>query len=263
MRYSPIPCSALILIISVALAMPAAGQNPGGSDHSGLRIGLGVEYFTRALDLKDEEQNPVPMMTSLLADIIFEYEFQPGFSLAGHIGYSSTALDNVIFRKLPFSLEMNSDSGSMGGILLGAEVEKTVLGGSGLGVDIRGQFFASLGLSREWKLPGLAVEGSAEGKPVWMRAAAGPVLTYRGWRGIVPFFYPRVDYLWGSLEFKETVQDLKGTEKKEIKGRSLLGLALGFDFELASSFRVRAEGSLYPREGGTDYSFMARALWAF
>jgi hypothetical protein len=263
MRHSPIPCSALILIISIALALPAAGQNPGGSERSGLRVGLGVEYFTRALDLKGEDENPVPMMTSVLAGLILEYKIQPGFSIAGQVGYSSTALDALFFRQLPFSLEVESESGSMGGILLGAEVEKAVLGGSGLGVDIRGQFFASLGFSREWKLPGLAVEGSAEGKPVWMRAAGGPVLTYRGWRGVMPFFYPRVDYLWGSLEFKETVQELKATEKKDIKGQSLFGLALGFDFELSSSFRARAEATLYPREGETDYSFLVRTLWAF
>jgi hypothetical protein len=263
MRYRLIPCSALILIISLALTRPAAGQNPGGSEHSGLRVGLGVEYFTRALDLKDEEQDLVPIMTSLLAGLILEYEFQPGFSIAGHVGYSSTTMDSLFFRKLPFSLEMDSESGSMGGILLGAEIEKTVLGGTGFGVDIRGQFFASLGLSREWKLPGLAVEGSAQGKPVWMRAAGGPVLTYRGWRGVVPFLYPRLDYLWGTFEFQETIQDLKGTEKKDIQGKSLFGLGIGSDFEFSSSFRLRAEASLYPREGGTDYSFLIRTLLAF
>jgi hypothetical protein len=263
MRYRLIPGYAIILVILFVLAMPAAGQDVIGSDRPGFRVGLGLEYFTRAIVLNDEEQDILPEMTCLLASLIFEYEFEPGFSLTGHIGYSSSNFDSLTFRELPFSLEIDSDSGSLGGILLGAEVEKSVLGGTGFGVDIRGQFIASLGLDREWDLPGLAVEGSAKGKLNWMRACAGPVLTYKGWRGIVPFLYPRLDYIWGSYELKETVQELVGSEKPDIKGKSLFGLGLGSDFELSPSFHVRAEASLYPRPGGTDYSFLIRTLLAF
>jgi len=263
MRYRPIPCCALSLVIFLSLTMPAAGQDVGVSENSRFKVGLGVDYSSRGLVLNDEEQDPIPNMTSLVAGLILEYEFEPGFSLSGHVGYSSSSFDSIFFRQLPFSVEIGSDSGSIGGILVGAEIEKSLLGGAGFGVDIRGQFFASLGLGKEWELPGLAVEGSVKGTPNWMRASAGPVLTYHGWKGVVPFLYPRLDYLWGTLEFEETVQELKETEKQDIKGKSLFGLGLGSDFELSSSLRVRAEASLYPREGGTDYSFMIRTLFAF
>lgn len=263
MRKRPIPFRALTLVLLFAFAMPAVGQDPRDSGNSGFRAGLSLGYLSRAFDLNGEDQDTAPKMTALLASLILEYEFQPGFSLAAHIGYSSSNFDSITFRKIPFSLEIDADSGRLGGILLGAELKKSVLGGASFTVDIRGQFFASLGFGREWKLPGLAVEGSAKGKPTWMKASAGPVLTYRGWEGVTPFLYPSFDYLWGSFEFEEAVQELKGSEKKDIKGKSLFGLGLGSDFVLSSSLRFRAEASLYPWRGGTDYSFMIQTLLAF
>jgi len=263
MKYRPILCSALISVVLCALTPQAFGQASPVSGDSGFRAGLSLGYLSRVLNLSEEVEDVIPKMTSLLASLVLEYEFRPGFSLSAHVGYSSSTFDGLTFRRLPYSLEIDTDSGSMGGILLGAEVEKSVLGGAAFGVDIRGQFFASLGFNKEWKISGLAVEGSAKGKPIWMKASVGPVLTYRGWQGITPFLYPRFDYLWGNFELGQTVQDLKGNEKKDIKGKSQFGLGLGADFELSASLRFRAEAGLYPRQGGLDYSFMIRTLLAF
>jgi hypothetical protein len=263
MKHRPILCCALILVVLFSLTLPAVGQASPGSGNSGLRMGLSLGYLSRTLDLSEEVQDAIPKMTALLASLVFEYEFQPGFSLSAQVGYSSSSFDGLAFRRLPYSLEIDADSGSMGGILLGAQVEKSVVDGGAFGVDIWGQFFASLGLDKEWKIPGLAVEGSAKGKPIWMKASVGPVLTYRRWEGVTPFLYPRFDYLWGSFEFEETVQELEGSEKKDIKGKSQFGLGLGADFELSSSLRFRGEAGIYPRSGGIDYSFMIQTLFAF
>jgi hypothetical protein len=263
MKYRSILCYALISVVLCALTPAAFGQARPGSGRTGFRAGLSLGYFSRTLDLNEEVQATIPKMTSLLAGLVLEYEFQPGFSLAAHVGYSSSTLDGLIFRRLPYSIEFGSKAGAIGGILVGAEIEKSVLGGAAFGVDIRGQFFASLGLNKEWKIPGLAVDGSVKGKPVWMKASVGPVLTYRGWEGVTPFLYPRFDYLWGSFELGQTVQDLKGSEKKDIKGKSQFGLGLGADFELSASLRFRGEAGLYPRRGGTDYSFTVQTLLAF
>jgi hypothetical protein len=263
MKYRPILCCALILVVLFSLTPPAVGQARPDTGSSGFRAGLSLGYLSRTLDSNEEVQDVIPKMTSLLAGLILEYELQPGFSLSAHVGYSLSTFDGLVFRRLPYSLEIDADSGSMGGILLGAEVEKSVLGGTAFGVDIRGQFFASLGLNKEWKIPGLAVDGSAKGKPIWMKASAGPVLTYRGWEGVTPFLYPRFDYLWGSFELAQTVQDLKGDEKKDVKGKGQFGLGLGADFELSSWLRFRGEAGLYPRRGGTDYSFVIQTLFAF
>jgi opacity protein-like surface antigen len=262
MRYRLILCCALIFVVLFALAPPAVGQARPDTESSSFRAGLSFGYLSRTLDLNEEVQDVIPKMTALLASLVLEYEFRPGFSLSAHVGYSSSTFDGLAFRRLPYSLEIDTDSGSIGGILLGAEVEKSVLGGAAFGVDIRGQFFASLGLNKEWKIPGLAVEGSAKGKPIWMKASVGPVLTYRGWEGVTPFLYPRFDYLWGNFELGQTVQDLKGSEKKDIKGKSPFALGLGADFEFSSSLRLRAEAGLHPRPNGIDYSFMVQTLLA-
>jgi hypothetical protein len=263
MKYRPILCCALISVVLFAATPPAFGQARPGSGSSGFRAGLSLGYLSRTFDLGEELQDTIPKMTSLLASLVLEYEFQPGFSLAVHVGYSSSKFDSITFRQLPYSVTVDSNSGSIGGILLGAEVEKSVVGGGALGVDILGQFFASLGLNSEWDLPGLAVEGTVKGKPIWIRASVGPVLTFRGLEIITPFLYPRFDYLWGGFELEQTVQDLKGSEKKDIKGKSLFALGLGADFDLTSSLRIRAEAGLYPRGSGVDYSFMVRTLLAF
>lgn len=263
MKYRPILCAAVISVVLCALTPQAFGQAGPVSGHSGLSAGLSLGYLSRVLKLSEEVKDVIPKMTSLLASLVIEYKLQPGLSLAAHVGYSSSTFDGLTFRRLPYSLEIDTDSGSMGGILLGAEVEKSILRGAAFGVDIRGQLFASLGLNREWKIPGLAVEGSAKGKPIWMKASVGPVLTYRGWEGVTPFLYPRFDYLWGNFELGQTVQDLKGNEKKDIRSKSQFGLGLGADFELSASLRFRAEAGLYPRRSGIDYSFMIQTLLGF
>ena len=263
MKYRPILCSVLATVVFCILSPPAFGQARPGLESSRFRAGLSLGYLSRTLDLDDEVQDVVPKMTGLLASLVLAYELQPGFSLTVQVGYSSSTFDGLAFRRLPYSLVIDADSGSLGGILLGAEVEKSLFGGAAFGVDIRGQFLASLGLNKNWKIPGLAVDGSAKGKPVWMIASVGPALTYRGWEGITPFLCPRFDYLWGSFELGQTVQDLKGNEKKDIKGRAQFGLGLGADFKFSSSLGLRAEAGLYPRRSGTDYSFTVKTLFAF
>lgn len=263
MKHRPIMSFILILVAFLAPTRILSGQARSGSGNSGFRTGLSVGYLTRALGVNDKEQDAVPKMMSLLASLVLEYELQPGFTLAAQVGYSSSKFDHLAFRGLPFSLEMGADSGSMGGILVGVEIGKSLLGGDAFGVEIRGQFLASLGLSREWELPGLAVEGSAKGRPTWMKASVGPVLTYQGWESVTPFVYPCFDYLWGSVEFDETAQELTGSEDKDIKSKSQFGLGLGADFELSPSLRFRGEGGVYPRSGGTDFSFVIQTLFAF
>jgi hypothetical protein len=200
-------------------------------------------------------------MSSILASFIFTYEVQPGFVVAARVGYTSTSFDTLAFRQLPFSIEL--EAGGINGILLGAEVEKALMAGETYSLNIVGQFLASLGFNKKWDLPGLAVEGTVQGKPTWMKASFGPVLAYRGWEGIRPFVYPRLDYIWGKFKIDESVQELQGSAERDIKGKALFGLGLGTDLELSTRFLLRAEAALYPREGGTDYSFTVRTLFSF
>jgi hypothetical protein len=263
MKNGLIRCCAITTAVLIAAAAPAVGQAGSGSAGPGFRTGLSLGYLSRTLDMDEESADAAPQLTALLASLVLRYDFQPGFSLAAHLGYSSSSFDGLVFRRLPFSVDFNSEAGALSGLLVGAEIEKSVAAGGSFGLGILGQFFASLGINKEWALPGLAVDGSVKGKPVWMRAVLGPVFYYRGWAGVTPFFFPRLDYLWGTFELDQTIQELKGNEKKDIQGKSLFGLGLGADVELSASLQLRGEAALYPRPGGTDYSFVLQTLFKF
>ena len=254
---------AVALVALGTSGLPALGQAYSGSGSPGLKAGFSLGYLTRTLDLGEEAGETAPELTSVLASLVLRYDVRTGFTLAAHVGYSSTAFDGLVFRRLPFSVDFGQDAGRIGGILVGAEVEKSLLGGGAFGLELRGQFFASLGLQKEWNLPGLAAEGSVKGKPVWMKASVGPVISYRGWAGVTPFLFPRFDYLWGTFELDQKVQTLEGNEKKDIKSKSQFGLGLGADFELSASLRIRGEAGVYPRGGGADYSVMLQTIIAF
>jgi hypothetical protein len=263
MKNRPLFHLVIFLVVILALSPPAGSQTSPGPGGGRFRAGLSLGYFSRALGVDNEELAVLPEMTSLLASLVLEYEIQPGFTLAAQAGYSLSQFKDLVFLRLPFSLEVDADSGSIGGLLLGGQVEKSLFEGASFGVGLRGEFLASLGFSKEWPLPGLAVEGTAKGKPTWMKASVGPVLTYRGWKGVKPFLYPCFDYLWGTFEFKETIQELTGSETKDIKSKSQFGIGLGADLEASPALRFRAEGGIFPRSGGTDFSISVQTLLAF
>lgn len=252
-------CAVAVSVIGISV-LPALSQARSGS---GLRAGFSLGYLSRTIDAGEEAAESAPELASVLASLVLRYDVQPGFSLAAHVGYSSTTFDGLVFRRLPFSVDFGRDAGRIGGILVGAEVEKLLLGGGAFELGILGQFLASLGLQKSWDLPGLAAQWSVEGKPVWMKASLGPVVSYRGWGGVTPYLFPRFDYLWGTFELNQKVQTLEGDEKKDIKGKGRFGLGLGADFEFSESLRFRGEAAVYPRGGGADYSLMLQTLIAF
>lgn len=261
MKFRPMCCGTLVFVLFLGFTPAAFGQARPPSDTSSFRPGLELEYGSRTVGWTEDGQEATSKMTSFLASLVLEFKIQPGFLLAARVGYSSTSFENLVFRRLPLSIEL--EAGGIGGLLLGAEVEKSLYSGEPYSLDVVGQFLASLGLAKKWDIPGLAVEGSVQGKPTWMKASLGPVLAYRGWEGVTPFLYPRLDYIWGKFRLEETVQELQGSEQKDIKGKAMFGLGLGADLELSTRLRLRGEATLYPREGGTDYSFMVRTLFAF
>jgi len=259
MKYHPMCCGILIFALFLAFAPVAFGQARPSSGTSSFHPGLELTYGSRTVGWTEDGQEVTSKMSSLLASLVLEYEIQPGFVLAARVGYTSTSFDGLAFRRLPFSIEL--EAGGIGGLLLGVDAEKALVAGETYSVDVVGQFAASLGFNKKWDIPGLAVEGSVEGKPTWMKASFGPVLAYRGWEGVTPFLYPRLDYIWGKFKLDETILELQGSEQKDLKGKALFGLGLGADIEISTRLRLQGEAALYPREGGTDYSFTVRTLF--
>lgn len=260
MKKCPCWLTALFLALFFCGACLASAQpRPNSSSSSSFKPGLRLDYFSRTISWDDDQATS--NLTSYFASLALGYEFQPGFSLAVLVGYSSSTFDGLIFRKLPLSIDF--EGGGINGLILGGEINKSLFSKGSLGIDAFGQFLAFLGTKKEWAIPGLAVSGTTEGKPSWMRASVGPVLTYRGWENFSPYLYPSFDYLWGSFEMKQTVETLKGTENKEIKGKSLFGIALGTNFDLSANFSFKGEAGVYPYKDGVDYSVMIKALFSF
>ncbi len=254
------PRSALILLLTLSLTAAAAAQSRDSSP-SALKVGVRLEYFSQTIAWDDQGAELTSELTSMLASLVLEYEVGPGFSLAALVGYSSSDYKDLVFRNLPFSIAFGG--GGIGGLLLGGEIKAALLSGGSFGLDISGQFLASQGTAKKWDIPGLAVEGTAEGKPVWMRAVAGPVFTFGRSRSFRPYLFPNVRYLWGTFELNETVQDLSGNEKKDIKGRGLAGISAGVNSQFSPKLILRLEGGLYPHSDGTDYSALATVVFSF
>jgi hypothetical protein len=247
----------VLFLLTAQLAIAQTRPKTASSSH--FKPGLRFDYFSRTVSWSDEETTS--KLTSSIGSLVLEIEFRPGFSLAAILGYSSSAFDNVAFNKLPISIDF--EGGGINGYVLGGEFNGRLLSGLHFGIDIVGQFLACLGANKKWNVPGLVVSGTVEGKPTWMHASIGPQFIYRGWKGFSPYLYPSLDYLWGTFTMKETIQTLSGEEKKDLRGKSFFGIALGANINVSPKFQIKGEAGFYPYQGGVDYSAMVKALISF
>jgi hypothetical protein len=167
----------------------------------------------------------------------------------------------MAFRELPFSVEL--DVGGIGGYLFGGEIKKNLISQGNFEIGLLGQFAFCLGVKNEWEIGGLNISGKVEGNPTWMRAVAGPLLTYQRLNYFYPYLFLSFNYLWGTFEMDETVQTLKGNEKKKFSGEALFGISLGAIYELTDTFKLRGEVSIFPYSKGIDFGFMINVAYAF
>jgi len=261
MRKRRIIMLAFFSVFISALVPPAVSRMPDRPSPSGFQLGLGFEYFSQTIAWDDLDTERTSELTSVLASLVLGYKIRPGFYLAAIVGYSSSNFDGLIFRHLPFSTVIAS--GGTNGSLLGGELSAALFRGRMIGLDAFGQVIAFLGAARTSELAGLAVSGNSEGKPSWMRVTAGPVISFGHSPSFKPYIYPNLRYLKGKYEFSETVQSLKGEEKKDITGQGQFGLSAGAEMVLSEKFSLRAEAGLYPHGDGNDYAVNIKTLFAF
>jgi hypothetical protein len=228
---------------------------------NGLKIEPGAyfEYFNRKLSW-DEKQ-----YTSELKSMIFaltaEMVINEGLSISALAGYTLSNYDSLIFRQLPFSVEL--DAGEIGGLVLGAGVRKSLLFMDEFEFGLSGQFIYQLGKEKNWDIPGLNVTGTVTGKPTWMRAYAGPYFKYTGFESFSPYLSVGYNNLWGKFEMRQTVQTLEGTEEKELKSKSLVDITIGSILTLSDYFFLKAEVHILPYGDGMDLGFVAIAAFSF
>ncbi len=249
----------LALLLTAILTLANRGFGQVRLESQSLQLGLRSEYLSLAL--RGGEGEGSPQLCTYLINLSLNYELQAGFELTVLLGYASSHYTELFFRRLPFSIAF--EGRSVSGILAGAEASKSLFTFGSFGVDIFGHILACLGLPKKYEIPGLAVAGTVEANPSWMRGMAGPVFKLTGQEKFTPYFSPCFHYLWGTFSMKQTVSTLKGDEKKQIKSKGQWGLLLGGRMDIGRSLELRAEAGLYPRQAGSDYSLLIQALFAF
>lgn len=236
-----------------------------------IKPGIGFEYFNRTIDSftynsdedrwdKDQYEKSLKLKSHFFT-LNADFEIQEGFSLGVLVGYSFSSFDSIVFRKMPFSIEL--EVGKIEGFLIGGELRKSVLSIEDIEVEGLGQFAFYSGSKEEWDIPGLNVEGTVTGKPWWMRASVGPVITYTGFDYFYPYLYLSYNKLWGKFKMEQTIQELSGSEDKKITGKSVFSASLGAIYELTDAFTIKAEANFMPYKDGVDYGIMLRAMYSF
>ena len=222
--------------------------------------GIGFEYFTRTINWDDEYTSKLKYRFITLD---MEVELQKGIFIQAVLGFSSSNYEALTFRELPVSVVMGQDAGYIKGFILGANVKKSLVQSEELKIDASGEFFYCIGSKNEWEIPDLVVEGSAEGRPTWMRASIGPIFTYTGFESIFPYLYLSFNKLWGKFRMEEIIEDLTGTEDQKIYGESSVCVGLGFTFKLTESLSFKPEVNFFPYKDGVDSGIMIKAMYTF
>ncbi|MCX6560067.1 MAG: hypothetical protein NTZ26_06075 [Candidatus Aminicenantes bacterium] len=254
---------ALLLIAIAGSASPAA-QTDAGTSGLHLKPAFHFELFSRTLTWDDGTRSS--RLLSPQAFVGLDFEITPGFDIGLIGGYSLSNWNGLVFRNLPFSID--NQAGSIGGLIVGAEVRKRLFVSGFWEMDAEARFSAYLGQAASYPITGLAVEGQADLKGNWMRVEVGPVLIYRGFELFSPFLGVAYDRLWGKMTMTETIEDLEGTEEKKVAGAGAFAVSFGTIYEPSTAFRIKIGATLIPFQKiggglGLDYGGTVRAGLAF
>lgn len=257
--------SALMMLVVFTTLSYTQEVTPDFSNGSRWSAGLGFEYFKRTISW--DEDTLVSPLKAYLMTFHVSYEIMDGLNLGGIIGYSSSDFESLTFRELPLSLTM--DKGSIGGMLFGGEAEFTFYETESFGVSVLGQYIYYKGGEKQWNIPGLAVEGTATGKPNWSRATIGASFKYLASNMFLPYLNVAFSSLSGTFSMEESIQELNRTEEKKISsvGKILIGVGAIYDF--SQSFSLLLEADLTPHgsgdnyEGGVDFGAFVRIMYSF
>ena len=252
---------AILLCLIFTRISSAQDQEEGMFRAVSITPGIGFEFFSRTITWDDGQYTS--KLKSSFITFNTEFEFGKGFFFNAILGYAmpGSSYNELTFRELPISVEL--DVGAIKGYLVGAEIKKSLVYAKDLQVDVLGQFFYYMGTKKEWEIPDLAVDGTVEGDPSWMRASIGPVFTYSGFDSFYPYLYLNFNKLWGNFKMVQTIQDLTGSEDKKITGASSFSTALGSIFKLTDVFSIKAEGSFIPQGDRVDFGFTVRMMYSF
>jgi len=248
-----------IFLITVPLLSADQYYQQGFSTRQ-IRVGLEAEFFDRTITWGEDQSE-----TSSLQNFLFllkpGYELMEGTSLNAVIGYSLSNFNDMIFRKLPFSLELNT--GNIDGIVFGGEAKVRIMEFSDFTLGARGQFIYYIGFQEQWEIPGLAVEGTATGNPHWARLTAGPKISLNLTEYLRPFLTVNYDLLWGQFKMNEDIEDLSKEQEMKIEAKSNFNFSIGTLYEIIDRLDLKAEAFLFPLEEQIGFSIVVGAIYSF
>ncbi len=213
-----------------------------------VKPGLSAEFFN--LTIGWDENGYTSKLKSYIFSSNTEIDIFDGFSIHLILGYSLSNFDDLIFRQLPFSIELGVKE--IEGLLVGTEINKRLFYLSEYEISLQGQFVYYYGFTKEWDMPNLNVDGTISGSPTWSRAQIGPKIRYEGLNSIYPFISASFNKLWGRFTVDQDIQDLFGTEEKKLIGKSNFTFSAGSEFRVTSNFLMNGVLSIMPYNGGAD-----------
>jgi hypothetical protein len=250
----------IFLIFGIITPAWSQSQEQGFLREIRYSAGGGFEFFKRTVAW-DEDSEDTSKMTASLFRFIPEVEINNRFYLRGIIGYTLSDFGAIMFRELPLSVEM--EVGSLGGLLVGGELEIFFIESGDFEIGGQGQYVYYSGSEKTWEMPGLNVDGEVTGKTSWSRLQAGLNITYVGLPDIYPYLFAAYDNLSGKYEVAQSIQALTGTQERKMSARGKFHAAGGCNFTLSDRFRFLGEFSVIPHSDGIDYGLTVGASYTF
>lgn len=234
--------------LGISMALASAPLSAADAGSRPFRAGVNYDFLSRTVVWEGDTE------ASLLKAHILSAVAEKGlgdavtFSLAA--GLSLSDFRGLVFDGLPITLELGS--AAVRGIALAAEVTAVLARTGDFEIGAAGRFVYSFGLDKTWPLEDFAVEGEAVGRANWMEASAGARVTYKLLGGFVPYIEAAAHWLTADLTMDETLDDLEGLERKQVKGDLSFSASLGADIEVSERLKVRFKAGALPYEGGVD-----------
>ena len=225
-----------------------------------IRLGIEGEFFDRLITW-GEGQSETSTLKSYLILCKPGYEIREGATVRAVLGYSLSNFNEMVFRELPFSLEL--DTGNIDGIALGGEALIRLLKISRFSISAQAQFIYYLGFKDEWVLPDINVEGTAAGTPSWSRFTVGPKISYQVTEYLRPYLIVNYDTLWGKVKMKEEIEELAGEQEMKIESKSNISFLIGTHYEIIDRLDLKVEAGILPFEEGVGLSIALGAFYSF
>jgi hypothetical protein len=256
-----------ILAVLAAWALVPAGLQAQNDVPAGIHMkpGFNFEYLSRTLSWdNDAYMSTLVMPTGYVS---LDFEIVRGFTFGVIGGYTLSNFNGLVFRQLPFSLDY--EAGAIGGFVLGAQMQKSLVSSGFWEITADAQFLASLGTTKLFTIDQLNTSGQFDAKGTWMHVQVGPTVIYRGFELFSPFIGAAYDKLWGTFTVNETIGNLTGSEAKSVSSKGAVAVNIGTIYEPSPNFSLRIAGTFVPYSKGTgqglglDLGGTLRAVFSF